>query len=553
MKHGSITGLADRLIHAERAIYFALVLIALIPVWLPERFPSQDGPIHLYIAYIARRLAEPDGAAFRAFFEYNPYLEPNALIYWLLGAFGRILPPLTSEKLLVTLYWLSFAGAARYAVTALGRENAVLAFLLLPLGFGYFLHFGFYNFSFGVAGFLLLFGFALRRADRLDYRTLAVIAAGAFAIVVTHLFAFAMFLASFGGARAGAAVARAVHRGGGRAWPAEAGRLAVEGVKIAIVCLPAFAVAISFYLRYMQSDAPPVHASLKFNLVRLASMGATHSLSRAEFFSLSPYVVLVWLLAGIAAWRWIRSRDRSAALATVLPALLLFAIYLLATVQVKHFPAQLRLLPFILCLMVLAIARIGVPTWARRLIVPVLAVAVTASAVERARFYRVADGAALALLEAGRVIEPGSTFRTHYTATRGEAFVATGNGWRVDVLLHVPALVAMQQDAISLNHDLLSPRKLGYFPVRYRPARDPYRDARPPGEARPLAGLERSIGMPVDYLLIWPNTAPPPSFSAQARGLGRATLGEARMRMTPLRGIAPLVFKRRPSPAAQAR
>jgi hypothetical protein len=130
---------------------------------------------------------------------------------------------------------------------------------------------------------------------------------------------------------------------------------------------------------------------------------------------------------------------------------------------------------------------------------------------------------------------------------RGEEFVAAGHGWRVDVLAHVPALVAIERDAISLNHDLLSPTKLGYFPVRHRLARDPYRARLPADYPLPLAWLEQSIGRRLDFVSVWPNRTPTRHHSSQASAQITRTVEEAATRFDPLparSAAAPLMFRR---------
>jgi hypothetical protein len=240
-----------------------------------------------------------------------------------------------------------------------------------------------------------------------------------------------------------------------------------------------------------------------------------------------------------------------------MPLLLLLGIYLLATLQVKFFSAQDRLIPFIFCLFFLAIAQIGIPLWAKRLIVPVLALVMIGSTAERARFYRLSNEASGELMAAGATVRPGATLRTIYTAIppvvsvrtpQHESLVGRGHGWRVDVLEHVPALVAVQRDAISLSHDLLSPAMLGYFPVHLRAARDPHRKRMPPVVEQPIAWLERSIGRRIDHVFIWPNREPTSGHSPRAAGQIRAALAEARMRyeeVPALSETAPLTFRRR--------
>src|SRR3954470_1870356 len=140
----------------------ALAVLLVGPIWLVQLVPTQDGPVHLAQADLIARfgwggvLQEPAAT----FYQWNPRIEPNSAIYLLLAGLIRLTgDALIANSLFLSLYGLLWIGAA-YAVSRSETDRAVLPMLLLlPLAFGVFIHWGFYNFALGVPLFLLFAAF----------------------------------------------------------------------------------------------------------------------------------------------------------------------------------------------------------------------------------------------------------------------------------------------------------------------------------------------------------------------------------------------------------
>src|SRR5947209_17904076 len=173
----------------EASRNFAGVAAAVLldgPVWLVKLVPTQDGPVHLAQADLIARfgwggaLQEPAAS----FYQWNPRIEPNSAIYLLLAGLIR----LTADALVANTLFLSLYGllwiAAAYAVSRAETERPLLPMLLLlPLAFGVFIHWGFYNFALGVPLFLLFASFWRSVRERSD----------AVAFVSTALFLAALY------------------------------------------------------------------------------------------------------------------------------------------------------------------------------------------------------------------------------------------------------------------------------------------------------------------------------------------------------------------------
>src|SRR3954454_9395198 len=166
-------------IAALALLFVALAVLLDGPVWLVKLVPTQDGPVHLAQADLIARfgwggaLQEPAAS----FYQWNPRIEPNSAIYLLLAGLIRLTgDALIANSLFLSLYGLLWIAAA-YAVSRLETERPILPMLLLlPLAFGVFIHWGFYNFALGVPLFLLFASFWRSVRERGDAITFAATA-----------------------------------------------------------------------------------------------------------------------------------------------------------------------------------------------------------------------------------------------------------------------------------------------------------------------------------------------------------------------------------------
>src|SRR3954447_23356503 len=147
---------------ATALLFAALAVLLDGPIWLVKLVPTQDGPVHLAQADLIARfgwggvLQEPAAS----FYQWNTRIEPNSAIYLLLAGLIRLTgDALIANSLFLSFYGLLWIGAA-YTVSLSETERPILPLLLLlPIAFGVFIHWGFYNFALGVPLFLLFAGF----------------------------------------------------------------------------------------------------------------------------------------------------------------------------------------------------------------------------------------------------------------------------------------------------------------------------------------------------------------------------------------------------------
>src|SRR5215510_16482645 len=104
----------------ERAV-FAFLLAALVaPVWSLSAFLTQDGPSHVYNAFLLFHL---DETPFRDHFTLGSLLQPTWPSHFLLGGLLRVFSPPTADKLIASACLLIVPLSFRYLLTRVVRSG----------------------------------------------------------------------------------------------------------------------------------------------------------------------------------------------------------------------------------------------------------------------------------------------------------------------------------------------------------------------------------------------------------------------------------------------
>jgi hypothetical protein len=444
-------------------LFAALAVLLDGPVWLVKLVPTQDGPVHLAQADLIARfgwggaLQEPAAS----FYQWNPRIEPNSAIYLLLAGLIRLTgDALIANTLFLSLYGLIWIAAAFAACRSETERPMLPVLLLLPLAFGVFIHWGFYNFALGVPLFLLFAGFWHKARERRSVGALMATALFLSALCLTHLTAVVaacLLLAADGLARA----LRTFDRSGMRA--ALKGFF-MDGACATAAALPVLLITASFLMAYQNipGEAAGTDGGLMQILRRI--MAATHlfSFTRWEVAAMAPLLAAL-AVAGLTALRRIKTGDLT------WPIFFAFVV-LLSLFNLKTGAASLseRLAPFTWIAVVLAIAsRQPAPALVRTLCFAALAGLIGQSAI-RAIAYKSWSATLESELAAGRD-NPQATFaNADLIAQRSSALFA----WRVRPTLHADQTAALAARGAGLSAPLPSTRYFGYFPLQYVEARD---------------------------------------------------------------------------------
>lgn len=144
-----------------KSIVCVLLFLHVIGVWLFPYFVTQDGPSHLENAYILKQFAT--APLFRDYLKVNPTPAPNWFGHLLEAGLLIVTSSAIAEKILISLYLLLMFSSALYTVRSVAPESQWHSVLVLPLVLNCLLQYGFFNFCWSAALFLLFSGYWMRR------------------------------------------------------------------------------------------------------------------------------------------------------------------------------------------------------------------------------------------------------------------------------------------------------------------------------------------------------------------------------------------------------
>ncbi len=182
-----------------RAVLLILLLVALCcsGVWSVSDYFNQDGPAHVYNAYLMVELLKGNQQILQ-FASLNPQPVPNLTGHWLLALFFSLVGAATATKLMVMLTFALFVCAIvwlRVQVAGYDRRGVAFAALLgSAIAFNWLWFLGFYNFVLAAAGFAFGLGLWWRwRLAMTRFRAVGLAAVLALTFL-SHLVSFGLLL-----------------------------------------------------------------------------------------------------------------------------------------------------------------------------------------------------------------------------------------------------------------------------------------------------------------------------------------------------------------------
>lgn len=514
---GTAPGRLDRwLAGREGAIFVALALLHLAPLWAFTYFPSGDGAIHLSIADVLVRYQSVETPSFRVFYEINGNLEPNSFIFGFLYVLMQAVPPLIAEKLLLSTYVVLVPLALRYAVTAAAPEAGILSLLGFPLIYTYTLHLGQYNHGFGLIFFILLLGYWLRYSRRASVPVFLGYLGLFFLCYLAHLFAVMLAVAAIAFAALGATALDAARQR--KAGAIDARRLwrdfAARALLPAAASLPVLILVLAFFLRH---GAGPVAHGLTMSeglatidwpgMARLRELLSASGLVSHDVWELLASKGFLLALLGVAGlvaarrlpggstlnpalfcllgtlglyfaapdWNWLPER--------LMPALFMLAIVWLATQLPHALPGRRRLVRPWIVISVITISLVGLSV--------------------RAVKYAELNGYIAEYLSAAEHVEANSTL---LSLRLGREVDGAPISDRIDLFIHAAGYYAFTSSVIDLKNIQAA---YGAFPIVYRPALSLFLnlDSSTTPELIPpridLLQYARRTGVEIDYIVLW--------------------------------------------------
>lgn len=152
-----------------------------------DPFPTVDTAAHLGSARGFADMIEGRSSITSQFLEWNIVPPPNLLPQLALGALVPAVGSLWAERLVLLGYVVVFSVAAGWAIRQARPGAMLLGFFVLPLTLNLPFLWGFLNFSYSIAGFLLIAGLLMRWDGQLDSGRTMVFASAIVLVFFTHL------------------------------------------------------------------------------------------------------------------------------------------------------------------------------------------------------------------------------------------------------------------------------------------------------------------------------------------------------------------------------
>jgi putative flippase GtrA len=485
------------------AAFAVLLALHVLPIWLVEYVPTQDGPLH--VENVLALLRYETSPLLQRWYVANWGAQPNWLTQGLLAPLLELMSPVAAEKMVLTGYTVLFPLAFR-AVLPRGRDGWWAALAAFPFVHSYPFHMGFWNFCYGLALALLAAGYWARTRGRMTPARFLALALLSALLYLGHTIAFAGALVVAGSlfaVRAWSALARA--RGDQGRRRAVLRGYGQRGAFALLAASPGLVLLGSWLLAHR--DRLSARIPLPELAAKLAVAYSLVSIDRRELFVAAAVALVLFVtvthLALVRATRGARLRPSDGWLLSAL----LFAILYFAVPDVVAAGAHVSDRLALLALLSVAAwigAHVESRASVRRSAVALAALSVAALAV---RFdkqrelsgYLEEFASARGVVGEDRVLLPLALAPHGPRDEHGRRL-----GYRVKPFLHAAGWIVAERGGVDLKN---SQANTDHCPVRFPDDRNPFRTiATSLGRMEgvpPCVDLRRARAGEIDYVLVW--------------------------------------------------
>ncbi len=496
----------------ENLLLLLLILAHLIPIWVFQYFPSQDGPTHIENANIIFDYFRPDRAIFREYYIFNKHLEPTWLGHFVLASLMYLLPIFTAEKIFLSGYIIFLPLSIRYALRGIRPDSGFLTFLIFPFIYNYLWHMGFYSFCYSLSVFFFLVGYWMRNREQFTLRKTVNLASLSLLLYFCHMVSLVM-------AYVGIALLTFWHilfdlirdRPGWRfdfqvLWKAFGRRV----IPLILALLPTAVLVVMFLSRQgVESPEIGIRRSFHWLLKDLTQMESLVSFQKEEYFcSIGLGILFAGLLLYLAVSR-IKQRKLGpwdGFLAVVLGYAMIYFLAPNAMSEGSFITDRLNLYPFFALVL-----WFGVPSYLKSVkwgIMFVVIVITAASLGLHTSKYSELNDYLADYLSGTDLIEPNKTLLPLAFDSRGHGPDGRVLSLKVRPFLHASGYIAARRHVVEFTN--YEAGAYTYFPVLFRSNLNPYdhigiKDRSivwEPPQVDFLSYAGRTGGQ-VDYVLVW--------------------------------------------------
>ena len=498
--------------HRENLLLLALILAHLIPLWVLQHFPSQDGPAHIENANILLDYFHPDRAIFREYYSLNKNLEPTWLGHLVLAGLMVIVPVFLVEKIFLTGYIILFPLSMRYALRAIRPDSGFLTFLMFPFIYNYPLHMGFYSFSYSLPVFFFSMAYWIKHREQFTPRKTAGLAFLSLLLYFCHIVSWGMACAGMTLLTLGLILFDLIQEKRARPFDFQTLRNAFKRriLPLLLAFLPTM-ILVVFFLLKQGLDAPEagIRRSFYWLLKDLIQIESLVSFQREESFcsiGLGILFAAVFLSLAVSRIRHRRLDRWDGLLAVVLGYVLIYFFAPNAMSEGSFITDRLNLYPFFALVLWFGIHSYF-KTAKRGMTLIAIVIAAASLGLHSLKYSELNDYLA-EYLSGMRLIRPNSTLLPLAFDSRGHAPDGRVLSLKVRPFLHASGHIAAQRHVVDFTN--YEAGAYNYFPTIFRSNLNPYVHIgtkyrsivwEPPQVD--FLTYPRRTGGQVDYVLVW--------------------------------------------------
>jgi hypothetical protein len=159
----------------KHVLVIALLVVHLLPIWILKYFPTQDGPSHIYNAYVLKEYHKHENYKIRELFKLNLVIFPNWISHAFMALLMYVFPPIVSEKILVSLCIALLPLSLFYFLNAVDRGKLLFGLFGFIYAYNLLLHMGFYSFALSMPMFFFTLGYWWKHKDEMRPANMAIL------------------------------------------------------------------------------------------------------------------------------------------------------------------------------------------------------------------------------------------------------------------------------------------------------------------------------------------------------------------------------------------
>lgn len=157
------------MLRIERLAFWAMLVLALAMVILPQYYITGDGASHTYNAkvlfdYVLNR----HRAFYDTYYTINRAIDPNWMSHLILGVLQEFTSPRLADKGFQVIYIVVFATGFRYLIRSINENNGFLSVLFFPFVFTLPFQQGLYNYVIALGFMFWTLGYFIRYRHELE-------------------------------------------------------------------------------------------------------------------------------------------------------------------------------------------------------------------------------------------------------------------------------------------------------------------------------------------------------------------------------------------------